>query len=250
VNRYFLEIAYDGTNYHGWQIQDNANTVQEELNKAIAILSGLKKINSMGCGRTDSGVHASEFFLHFDVDDKLDEERFSYKLNQLLPTDIAVKRMFGVHAEAHTRFDATSRTYEYHIHQLKNPFLGNRSYFFKRSLDLHLMNKAAQLLLNYNDFSSFSKSGTDTSTNNCIIKIANWHSRDDQLIFTIKADRFLRNMVRAITGTMLEVGEGKLGIKDLAEIIEQKDRSAAGGSVPAHGLYLTKIEYPYNVKSK
>ncbi|WP_256012924.1 tRNA pseudouridine(38-40) synthase TruA [Desertivirga xinjiangensis] len=247
--RYFLELAYKGTVYHGWQIQPNAVSVQEILEKALSTLFR-QKIETVGCGRTDTGVHASQFFAHFDCvgpdvgRDSL-EARYLTSLNALLPYDIAVKRIIRVNDDAHARFDATQRSYQYFIHHHKDPFKHNFSWLVKESLDVAEMTKAASYLLDYTDFSCFSKSNTQVFTNNCKIENAEWQKNEDGLIFVISADRFLRNMVRAIVGTLVEIGRHKLRAEAIHQIIQSKDRSNAGTSVPACGLYLTKIQYPY-----
>lgn len=246
ITRYFIELAYNGTAYHGWQVQPNAVSVQEVLDKALSIFFR-QKIETVGCGRTDSGVHASQFFAHFDLLDKRIsiEQKELNGINALLPFDIAIFRLIEVAGEAHARFDATNRSYQYHIHREKNPFKHNYSWLIKDELDIEAMNKAAALLLQYVDFSCFSKSNTQVFTNNCKIIRAEWEKTIDGYIFHISADRFLRNMVRAIVGTLLEIGRHKLAAEDLHKIIQSKNRSNAGTSVPACGLYLTNISYPY-----
>lgn len=246
MQRYFLALKYDGTNYHGWQIQDNANTVQAEINKALSTLLQ-QETNVTGAGRTDTGVHAKELYVHFDVENKLDEKHLHFKLNNILPFDISCTSVKEVNTDAHARFSATSRTYEYWITTEKNPFLINKAYLFNKPLNIVLMNEAAELIKKYTDFSCFSKSNTDTFTNNCEITYAKWEEHNDKLVFTITANRFLRNMVRAIVGTLLEIGIDKINLKDLEEIILSKNRSNAGTSVPAHGLYLTEVKYPKEV---
>lgn len=244
--RYFIQLAYDGSLYHGWQIQPNAITVQELLDKAMSIYFR-QPIETLGCGRTDSGVHAADFYAHFDVID-VDEAKVLNAvsgLNALLPYQIAAKKIISVHNEAHARFDAIARAYKYYVHFQKDPFKLNRSWLLKDKLNVGLMNEAAKQLLNYSDFSCFSKSNTQTFTNNCKVSTAIFEEIEDGLIFTVKADRFLRNMVRAIMGTLVRVGKGEISIKDFCTIIESKNRSNAGQSVPACGLYLVKIEYPY-----
>ncbi len=244
MHRYFIQLAYKGTNYHGWQIQNNAISVQEELNDSLSKLLGVKT-ETMGCGRTDAGVHAKEFYAHFDCHDViLEPEKAIYKINRILSSDIVCYKLYPVDLNAHARFDAKSRTYKYYIRKNKNPFITQTSYFFHGELDLDSMNQACLILSDYIDFSCFSKSNTQVFTNNCKIYSAIWQEHDDNLIFTISADRFLRNMVRAIVGTMLEVGKNKISIPDFREIIKSKKRSNAGYSVPAEGLFLTKIEYP------
>ena len=244
--RYFVELSYNGTTYHGWQVQPNGITVQECLDKALSIYFR-QTIVSLGCGRTDAGVHASQFFAHFDAIDLSAEviQKSVTGINALLPYSIAVKRVFPVADDAHARFDATSRAYQYHLHFEKDPFKLDRSWLYKGNLDFEAMNKAAALLLNYTDFSCFSKSNTQTFTNNCKITEAYFEKVDGGLVFTIKADRFLRNMVRAVVGTMVLVGKGEIEIADVAKIIESKNRSKAGQSVPGCGLYLVDIAYPY-----
>ncbi len=199
----------------------------------------------MGAGRTDTGVHAREMFAHFDVENELDVESLVHKINSYLPKDIAVIDFIRVTDTAHARFDAVKRTYEYHINTFKDVFLQEQSWYYHQTLDIDLMNDAAQLLLGYTDFQSFSKSHTDVNTYNCTISEAYWKKENNHLTFTISADRFLRNMVRAIVGTLVYVGLHKITLSDFREIIESKDRKKAGFSVPAHGLYLTKIEYEY-----
>lgn len=247
--RYFIHLAYNGTSYHGWQIQPNAASIQETLNKAFSVLLQ-SEINLMGAGRTDTGVHAREMYAHFDFESSFDIPNLVHKLNSYLPRDIVIYDIILVHDDAHTRFDATKRTYEYHIHQFKNPFLDELSWYYHQPLDVELMNEAAKLLLNYTDFECFSKVNTDVNTFDCTIFEAHWtrgetKQENDQLVFTISANRFLRNMVRSIVGTLVNVGLHKITLDDFTKIIESKSREKAGFSVPAHGLYLTKIEYDY-----
>lgn len=247
TNRYFLEISYDGTAYHGWQIQHNAISVQEQLNKALHTYLR-HDIETTGAGRTDTGVHAKQLFVHFDSDHtalKNDPRRCIHALNSLLPFDIAIHRIIPVHHDAHARFDALERAYEYHLHFKKNPFLTNRSYLLRDKPDIRKMNEAAQHLYGKQDFSCFSKSHTQVFTNICTISEAKWEESENGMIFYITADRFLRNMVRAIVGTLLEIGVNGRPISYIQEVIASKNRSQAGVSVPACGLYLTKITYPY-----
>ena len=245
--RYFIELAYNGQNFHGWQIQPNAITVQEVLQDAMKTLLR-QKVDIMGCGRTDTGVHARQFFAHieFDLDaSKMNTDQLAYKLNHFLKNDISIFRIFRVNEAAHSRFEALSRTYEYRLRMDKSPF--DQEFTYRSTypkLDFELMNQAAALLFNYSDFTSFSKTGTDVKTNNCKIMQAEWKNADGVWIFTIKADRFLRNMVRAIVGTLLELGSGKIDLESFEKIIKSKNRSNAGWSVPAHGLALVKLEYP------
>lgn len=244
--RYFIELMYDGTAYHGWQVQPNSPTVQEQINTSISTVLG-EEINVVGAGRTDTGVHAKQMYAHFDSANKFDRDDLVYKLNSFLKSDISIVRVYKVDDSAHSRFDAITRKYEYIIHNKKNPFYVKRAWYFHKDLDIELMNEASKLLLNYTDFTSFSKLHTQTKTNNCSINMAEWHKENDTLVFSIEADRFLRNMVRAIVGTLVAVGEKKISIEEFAEIIESKDRSRAGVSVPAHGLYLVNVEYPKTV---
>lgn len=255
--RFFIELAYKGTNYHGWQIQPNAVTVQELLNKALSTILR-QAIETTGCGRTDSGVHATEFFAHFDAprppeggakksvyDTLVPPLGSGGGLNALLPKDISIKRIIPVHDDAHTRFDATQRSYQYHIHFWKDAFKDDRSWLVYNRPDVELMNQAAKIIIEYTDFSCFSKAHTQVFTNNCKITRAEWEQTNDGLIFHISADRFLRNMVRAIVGTLMLVGKKEIIPEQVRDIIESKNRSNAGESVPACGLYLTEVRYPY-----
>jgi tRNA pseudouridine38-40 synthase len=242
--RYFIHLAYNGTPYHGWQIQPNATSIQETLNNALSVLLQ-SDINLMGAGRTDTGVHAKEMYAHFDFEILLDIPNLVHKLNSYLPKDIVIYDIIPVNDDAHSRFDATKRTYEYHIHQFKNPFLHQLSWYFNQPLDIDLMNEAAKLLFNYTDFECFSKVNTDVNTFDCTIFEAYWKKEKDQLVFTITANRFLRNMVRSIVGTLVNVGLKKITLSDFKAIIESKNREKAGFSVPAYGLYLKEISYEY-----
>ena len=242
--RYFIKLAYNGTNYHGWQVQPNASSVQETLNNALSVILN-SEINIMGAGRTDTGVHAKEMFAHFDYDPTLEVDSTLHKLNSYLPKDIAIYDIIPVHEDAHARFDAKKRTYQYHISSVKNVFLQEEIWYYHQNLDVELMNQAAKILLNHTDFQCFSKVNTDVNTFNCTIYEAYWKQENNQLIFTISADRFLRNMVRAIVGTLVNIGLHKITLSDFNSIIENKNRNEAGFSVPAQGLFLTKIEYDY-----
>jgi tRNA pseudouridine38-40 synthase len=242
--RYFIHLAYKGTRYHGWQSQPDAISVQETLEKALKTILRTP-IAIVAAGRTDSGVHAREMFAHFDIEETLEIEKLVRKLNSFLPKDIAIFNILRVHDDAHARFDATKRTYEYHIHTQKNAFECDDSWHYSNALNLSKMNEACDILFKHTDFECFSKTHTDVNTFNCKIYQANWKQNGNHLIFTITADRFLRNMVRAIVGTMINIGLEKIAVDDLNKIIESKNRSQAGFSVPAHGLYLTKIEYDY-----
>ncbi len=250
MNRYFLELSYFGKNFNGWQIQKNAvNTVQQVVEESLSTVLQ-EKIEVVGCGRTDAGVHAKNYIAHFDSekdDLHLETRKWLHKLNQITGRDIAFHSIKKVKNEASARFEAHSRTYHYFIHKLKDPFLCDYSWLCKVDLDVKLMNEAASCLLQYEDFTSFSKVNTQTFTNNCTIHKAFWKEENDKLIFTISANRFLRNMVRAIVGTLVAVGEKKITIDQFKEIIESKNRSNAGKSVPAHGLYLVEIIYPEDI---
>ena len=242
--RYFIELAYNGTKYHGWQSQPNAASVQETLSKALSLLLRVE-IEITGAGRTDTGVHARQMFAHFDVDHVLDPAVLVHKLNSFLPKDIVIYALHPVADEAHARFDAKKRTYEYHITTFKEVFQSDGCWLYPTPLDLDLMNAACQFLFKHTDFECFSKTHTDVHTFNCTVFEAHWQQTGTQIVFTITADRFLRNMVRAIVGTMIGIGTGKISLTDFEAILQSKDRSRAGFSVPAHGLYLTQIAYDY-----
>ena len=244
--RYFIEIAYNGKNYHGWQIQPNAASVQEELEKVLSTILR-KEVKVVGAGRTDAGVHAKQLFAHFDFEEIKMPSDLVFKLNSFLPKDISVKSIKRVEDEAHARFDAWERVYEYLISLEKDPFFEDFAYQLHQKPDLIRMNEAANVLLEYKDFQCFSRSNTDVKTYHCNVKSAFWKEDGNQLIFTITADRFLRNMVRAIVGTLLEVGYGKKTVEDVHRIIESKNRGEAGASAPAHGLYLIKVGYPEDI---
>lgn len=245
--RYFIELSYNGKGYHGWQNQPNAISVQQVLEEALSVLLQTK-VEIFGAGRTDTGVHASQMFAHFDVEFEIDIPTLVYKLNSLLPNDISIHDVFKVKEDAHARFDATSRTYHYKISTTKNVFNTDFAYRFQVPLDVEKMNEACNILLQYKDFQCFSKSNSDVKTYYCNIEKAEWIEEQNGLIFIITADRFLRNMVRAIVGTMINIGLGKIQVKNLITIIESKNRSEAGYSVPAQGLYLTQITYPESLK--
>ena len=251
--RYFIQLSYDGTGYHGWQVQPNGVSVQEVLQKALSTL--LRQPTEVtGAGRTDAGVHASMMVAHFDwpaahkgegcEEAPLDCTQLTYKLNRLLPPDVAVQAVRPVGPEMHARFSATRRTYHYYIHTRKDPFLRGYSWQVNVPLDFALMNEAAQVLLEYSDFTSFSKTGTDVKTNICQLTEARWEQlKPGEWRFTVSANRFLRNMVRAIVGTLVEVGRHRMTISQMRHAIEAKDRQRVGESVPGHALYLTNIEY-------
>jgi len=233
AQRYFIELAYKGTHFHGWQVQPNAVSVQECLEKALSTITR-ETIAVTGAGRTDTGVHSSYFVAHFDSEKLLlDHPDFTHKLNSFLNKDIVIFGILKVKAEAHARFDAISRTYQYHLNLRKDPFSLETSWYFFHQLNLATMNEASRILFEYTDFTSFSKLHTDVKTNNCKIYLAEWTQEGTDIIFTVKADRFLRNMVRALVGTILEAGIGKINLAEL--------------SVPAHGLFLTNVEYPETI---
>jgi tRNA pseudouridine38-40 synthase len=244
MQRYFIQLSYNGTRYHGWQLQQNANTVQAELEKALSTIFE-EKVQTVGCGRTDTGVHARDFYAHFESDDlKLHHPDRVYKLNKFLPSDIAIKKIIKVTEDAHARFSATSRTYKYIISKEKDPFSFGFAYYLYGKLDIDRMRAATKVLFEYEDFGAFSKTKTQTFTNNCEIMLAEWEEDEHSFIFTIQANRFLRNMVRAIVGTLIDVGRRRIDLDDFRSIIEQKCRSGAGFSVPACGLYLVNVAYP------
>jgi len=245
--RYFIELSYNGKEYHGWQNQPNAITVQQILEEKLSVLLR-SKIEVTGAGRTDTGVHASQMFAHFDAEVEIDASDLVYKLNSILPIDIAIHNLFRVKDEAHARFDAISRTYHYKISTTKNVFKNDFAYQLLLPLDIDKMNEACNILNQYKDFQCFSKSHSDVKTYQCDIKFAKWAIENKELKFIITADRFLRNMVRAIVGTMINIGLGKIEVNDLHKIIESKNRSEAGFSVPARGLYLSQIIYPESIK--
>jgi tRNA pseudouridine38-40 synthase len=248
--RYFLKLAYNGENYFGWQIQPAHISVQEVLTRVISLL--LKEnISLVGAGRTDTGVHAKEFYAHFDtafIFTKENKSNFIYRMNSFLPQDIVIDDILNVNENAHARFDAFSRTYRYYITTKKNPFTRQFTHQLFYRPDMDQMNVCCKKMTTYTDFTSFSKVHTQTQTNNCHVIEAIWRDKEtDLFVFEITADRFLRNMVRSIVGTLLEVGRGRISVEDFCAIIEQKDRRSAGMSVPAKGLFLEKIVYPENI---
>lgn len=241
--RFFITLSFDGTNYHGWQIQPNSDSVQQRLQEALSTLLR-QPVEVVGAGRTDTGVHARMMVAHFDWEELIDGKQLAYKLNKFLPQDIAVQEVRLVDEEKHARFSATSRTYHYFIHTRKDPFLQAYSWQIPFALDFEKMNEAAKVLLEYKDFTSFSKVGTDVKTNLCDLREAFWEEvAPGRWRFTITANRFLRNMVRAIVGTLVEVGRGRINIEEMRQIIEAKDRCQAGESVPAKALFLVDIKY-------
>tara|TARA_B110000014_G_scaffold44269_1_gene29304 strand:- start:195 stop:944 length:750 start_codon:yes stop_codon:yes gene_type:complete len=243
--RFFIDISYDGSNYHGWQIQPNADTVQHQINNALSTILNIE-IQVVGSGRTDTGVHAKQLIAHFDIDKSFDIKKVILKMNGFLNHDISINNIYLVADDTHARFSALSRTYEYRISKRKDPF-NVHALLLHRTLNIKNMNLACQYIIGSKDFSSFAKLHSDNYTNNCNIYLAKWNEGDNHIIFTIKADRFLRNMVRAIVGTMIGVGEGKLSAEDIKKIVVEKKRSLAGYSVPANGLTLINVEYPKEI---
>lgn len=241
--RYFITFAYDGTAYHGWQVQPNANTVQEELQKALSTILR-QEVSVVGAGRTDTGVHARKMVAHFDIEGPLDGEQLTYKLNRLLPRDISVFQVEPVEEDMHARFSALARTYHYYIHTRKDPFRDKYSCEIHYDLDYELMNEACKLLMEYEDFGAFCKSGSDVATTLCRITEAYW-SKDGNTTyhFRITANRFLRNMVRAIVGTLVEVGRHRITLEEFCQVIEGGRRTDAGESMPAHALFLEDVRY-------
>jgi tRNA pseudouridine38-40 synthase len=246
--RYFIYLSYLGTNYRGWQVQPGKPTVQGVVENALSVILQ-ERISVTGAGRTDTGVHASQFVAHFDSrkDDIATRQNILFRLNRFLPADIAIEKIVSVKPDSHARFDAISRTYEYTISTTKDPFLSGKAWMRHGTLDIEKMNQACSLMMEYRDFTSFSKLHTDVKTNNCIIYEAAWRRENNLLILKITADRFLRNMVRAVTGTMVEIGSGLREPEDIKAIIEARDRSAAGKSAVAAGLVLKSIEYPVSL---
>jgi tRNA pseudouridine38-40 synthase len=241
--RYFLELAYKGTAYHGWQVQQNAHTVQAELNRALSTILR-REVETMGSGRTDTGVHAKQQYVHFDHPQKLEAEDFLKRVNSLLPSDIAIYKLLPVKAEAHTRFDALWRSYEYHITLHKDPFRLEQAWHCFYKLDVEKMNQAAELLLTHTDFECFSKVKTNVNNFRCEIKTAHWEQNSERLIFHITANRFLRGMVRAIVGTLVQVGTGKIDLDGFQKVLNSQSRAKAGSAVPPQGLFLSRITYP------
>jgi tRNA pseudouridine38-40 synthase len=245
MTRYFFEISYNGTPYYGWQQQVGQVSIQEVLQKELKKIFQQQEIEIVGCGRTDKGVHAKQFFFHVDFTYEIETENLAYKLNKMLPGSISVARIFSVKSDLHARFSAKKRTYRYFIHHQKDPFLSEFSTYFQQKVDLSIMNEACRHLLGKQDFSSFAKIHTDVKTHICTVYHAQWIEQENQLIFEISADRFLRNMVRAIVGTMLDIGTKKIVPDNLPVIIDEKNRSAASKSVSPNGLFLWKVEYDF-----
>lgn len=244
AKRYFIHLAYDGTLFHGWQIQPNAKSIQECLNDAFSKVLR-QEIYTVGCGRTDTGVHARSFYAHFGSQVELDDlDELCYRVNRVLPREIAVFRIFPVKEDIHARFSATARTYEYLVTQTKDAFAGKRMWEFRQTLDVALMNQACEALFEFEDFKSFARTGGQTEHHLCDIMSAQWTAHENVLRFEVKANRFLRNMVRAMVGTMLDVGQKRLSIQEFKDIIAAKNRSRASTTAAAHGLYLIHIDYP------
>jgi tRNA pseudouridine38-40 synthase len=244
--RFFFEISYAGTRYHGWQNQANAIGVQHIVEDGLSKIFR-EPVSIVGSGRTDTGVHCAQQFFHVDLDQKFEIPKLLQQMNSFLPPDIAIRSIRAVKPDAHARYDARERSYEYHLTTLKNPLLVGRAYFCMKPVDFLLMNEAAALLLGEHDFESFSKVKTDVNHFVCHVKVARWSERDHVWILTITANRFLRGMVRAIVGTLLDVGTGKISITDFQKIIKSRDRKKAGMNVPPEGLYLHRVKYPAHI---
>jgi tRNA pseudouridine38-40 synthase len=243
MSRYFLEVSYKGTNYSGFQTQKNANSIQDEIEKAFLILQR-EKVILTGSSRTDAGVHALQNFFHFDFEEAI-HPQFIYKINSILPFDIVIKSIFPVAPDAHCRFDAIGREYKYFIYRQKDPFLKDRAFYFPYSLDIKRLQEAAELAKHYHDFTSFSKRKTQVKSFNCEVLKSEWFFEKGCLIYNVKANRFLRGMVRALTATMLRVGRGIIDLNEYKNIIESKNCTQASFAVPAHGLFLTSVEIPF-----
>lgn len=246
VKRYFFEISYDGTRYHGWQRQENASSVQQTVEEALSTILR-RETSIVGSGRTDTGVHCEQQYFHVDFEESVEVEGLEYKLNSLLPKDISIGGIQEVQADGHTRFSAVSRSYQYRLNTLKNPFLVGYCYYFTPPLDVDMMNEASKYLLGEQDFKSFSKVKTEVNNFKCDISHAGWNSVQNKIYFDITANRFLRGMVRAIVGTLLQVGQGQLSVKDFEQVIIAKNRKKAGPSAPAQGLFLTSVTYPKSI---
>jgi len=242
VLRYFISLAYKGTDFHGWQVQPNAISVQQVVNEGLSVLIK-DQITTLGAGRTDTGVHAKQMYAHFDTNVEFDCDEITYRLNAFLNNDVVIKAIFPVSEDAHARFDACSRVYEYWLIQEKNPFLQDAAWLVYGTLDFDVMNEASAYLLNVSDFTSFAKVHSDVKTHICDVRNAHWDFKDGVWVFTIEANRFLRNMVRAIVGTLVELGKGKITLRQFKDIVAKLDRGAAGVSAPAKGLYLTEVDY-------
>lgn len=240
MHRYFIEVSYKGTNYSGFQIQQNANSIQAEIEKALQVFFK-QKFELTGSSRTDAGVHALQNYFHFDTAVKINDE--VYNLNAILPPDIVIKKIYPVNTEAHCRFDARSREYRYTIFQYKNPFLQERAYYYPYPLNVDLLQQAAKEVLRHSDFTSFSKRNTQVRSFLCTIQESEWIQEADCMVYKIKANRFLRGMVKGLVGTMLQVGRGNMSLPEFKEVIEVKDCTKADFSVPSHGLVLCKVDF-------
>jgi len=243
--RYFLELAYKGTHYSGFQIQANANSIQQEVEKALAVFLRTR-VELTGSSRTDGGVHAEQNYFHFDYQEIIDQKGL-YNINAILPPDIALKRLYPVATDAHCRFDALSREYRYYIYREKNPFLADRAYFFPYTLDKEKLAAAAALIPEFQDFASFAKRNSQVKTSLCTIMSSAWEEAADCLVYRVEANRFLRGMVRGLVGTMLQVGRGKIGLEEFASILRNKDNQQADFSVPGHGLFLFRVYFPDSI---
>lgn len=249
--RYFLKLAYNGSAYHGWQAQKNAHSVQQEIENCLYYILGSKNVSLTGAGRTDTGVHARNYYAHFNYDQLFTDQQLVqvvYKLNQMLPSSIGVKEAFNVTSEAHARFSAISRTYRYFICRDYDPFSEGITWRLTIPLNIAKMNQAAAMIMDYNDFTCFAKTGAQTKTNLCSVTESQWIQQDNLLIYQTTANRFLRNMVRAMVGTLIDVGKGKISLDEFRKILEQGTRSDAGQSVPACGLFLEDIKYPDDIR--
>ena len=245
--RYFIELSYNGSNFHGWQIQPNAVTVQETIENSLQVLLKNKNLKLVGAGRTDTGVHASQMFAHFDSDLDFEIKNLIFKLNSFLGKNIVIKDIVRVHDDSHARFDASLREYKYYLTIIKDVYNPDTKYYFTKKLDFQRINKALDIIKNNTNFKSFCRSKTDVTNFECVIYNFDYELNNSDLIFRISANRFLRNMVRAIIGTILDVGMCKISLDELKDIINKSNRIYAGPSVPAHGLFLTKVEYPENI---
>lgn len=247
--QYFFRTSFKGTNYHGWQVQANARTVQGEVNRVLRNLFGVDEARTLGCGRTDKGVHAEGFYFSFWTDIPFDPEQLRFKMNNFLPFDIAIHNVHRVHDDAHVRFDPELRTYVYRIHRYKDPFLQDRSYYLRCSLDQDAMQEAASYLKSCQHFGAFARSGGNNRTDVCRIDRAEWTFDEGRALFEISADRFLRGMVRGIVGTSIDLGAGRYGMERFKAIVASREREMAGSNAPARGLYLQDVRYPYSLAS-
>lgn len=250
MHRYFASLAYDGTAYYGWQIQPNEISVQQHINQVFSIVFRTT-IETTGCGRTDKGVHATQFYAHFDLEAQIENvEKVLYQINSLLPIDIRVYNLIPVHSDAHARFDAIQRSYSYYIKRKPSPFNNHYFWFNRQQVNIGAMNEAAALCLPHLDFSCFTKSGGNQLTKNCIMSECRWIEKGDDLQFTVSANRFLRGMVRAMVGTFYDVGTEKITVDEFKSILDSKNRTEAGKTVPAHGLFLEEVKYHYLHKDR